>query len=158
MRFDYAIAIMRGKSVLIILASIAFFFGCEEKGSEEAVTKPKIIVVDRYAAEATYPVAMRNAPNIKAKKVKCTQWATEDNEGVQSGKNGWTCNDSCERESSYVPKGIVFSIEAKTEKKVKVKKWKNYWYKIDNTGFNCPENTEIWVFGEFVKKSDGDYH
>lgn len=49
--------------------------------------------------------------------------------------------------TKYIPKGDEVTIIARTENKVKVQKWENYWYYVE-----FPSTTgEGWVFGEFIE-------
>jgi hypothetical protein len=46
----------------------------------------------------------------------------------------------------FVPKGTKLTLIARTENKVKVEKWNNYWYLV-----NVGAVSNVWVYGEFVK-------
>jgi hypothetical protein len=46
----------------------------------------------------------------------------------------------------YVPKGTKLTLIARTENKITVEKWNNYWYLV-----NAGAVMNVWVYGEFVK-------
>ncbi len=49
--------------------------------------------------------------------------------------------------TQFVPKGEELTILGRTEKKIRVQKWENYWYYVE-----FPVNDTIgWMFGEFVE-------
>lgn len=49
--------------------------------------------------------------------------------------------------TNYVPKGEAVVIIARTEKKMKVQQWENFWYYVEFSG----TIGEGWIFGEFLE-------
>ena len=141
------------KKILSLAALLAFSVACGKESSQAkqpAATGPAPAAASAGVAtvaikkEATViePVVVRAKPATDGARVRCTF-------------PGQVCGDQdpycMQGKSSAAPTDASLTFSARTADKVKVGKWENYWYKIqqEDTGNSC--EGEAWVFGQFVK-------
>jgi hypothetical protein len=87
-------------------------------------------------------LVLRSKPDAKSERAHCTI----------KGKGCSPYDNYCTGEGSTVlTSGMEVKITARTEKKMKVAKWENYWYRLqgDDDAITCPNDT--WVYGQFLK-------
>ena len=90
-----------------------------------------LTLIHKYGA-ATTSLMFRSAPNAQANAYSCIMY---------------------EKKVGALPEGTTFTVIGRTNEKVKVNKWENYWYLIElimDEGFNC-DAERGWVFAEFVE-------
>jgi hypothetical protein len=109
------------------------------EGSEVMIDGVPAVVFNKSGAQLTTKVVFRKKPSKKGTPLRCADG------------------------SSPLPKGMSFTIYARTKEKVRVDKWENYWYYVYNEyspeGSRDPETNRAlgceappgWVFGEFVQ-------
>ncbi len=147
-------------SIILLAGALLLGQSCKEKSNTDQSTTNKssanenqaevVAVNPPVVMKVTSAVAMRGKPDLKGKKVKCTQFSENEDGNIDDGVNGWECTSGCQRETAYAPKGTIVTVEAKTKGKLKVKKWQNHWYRVTLEDLVCPEKKDIWIFGEFV--------
>lgn len=97
------------------------------EGTVRMVNGVKVITMGLQTGKTTSEVKIRNSPSTKGEVLK--YWP-----GIY------------EEDMKAVPIDTYVTVIARTENKEQVQKWNNYWYLINVGG-----NTEVWMFGEFVK-------
>ncbi len=141
------------KKIILLAALLTMIAACNKESAPATTTSapsaapaaatPVNTVALKKTGTVIEPVVIRAKPGTDGARVKCTisgfTCAAEMDPYCQSGK------------TSAAPKDAGLNFSARTAEKVKVGKWENYWYKLnqDETGITC--EGEAWVYGQFVK-------
>ncbi|MBN2441254.1 MAG: hypothetical protein JXJ04_07900 [Spirochaetales bacterium] len=116
-----------------------------EPGKKITIDKNELITTGALRAFTTDDLNMRDAPSLKGRQLIIVS-GMED-EGAQN----------------FLKKNTEVLVVGKSEKKMKIQKWENYWYcikaPVDNYGSikyknkdeYCNKSGLVWVYGEFLR-------
>jgi hypothetical protein len=123
-----------------------------------------------FQVEVIESVTLRSKPDVSSPKVACSEgvttfdFETEKSTNIPTDpKDGWSCSSGgCGRDITAFKKGLQLTIIAQTKNEVPVEKWSSRWYQIapgneiitneKYYSYWCPEDKDVWVYGQFVKK------
>ncbi|HOD15235.1 MAG TPA: hypothetical protein PLA65_12240 [Spirochaetota bacterium] len=108
------------------------------EGTRIKIGSTPAITTGRKSGTVTVNAKFRERPDTSSRALAC--WILKETPDAPE-----------EVQLPYVPAGTVIGILARSENKMKVEKWNNYWYYVevfDAYRFNAQK---AWMFGEFIK-------
>lgn len=134
--------------IILLIAALLFFVACKKEAPPASASAPSSAATDVKTVDFTgeakvkETVVIRSKPDAKSERVQCDVRGGGDCPPEMIGY--------CTPEGrSVLTAGTEVGLTARTEEKLAVGKWKNYWYKLDqNVAVTCPQ--DAWVYGEFL--------